>query len=643
MLGQWKVEPKLVTRIFQLTQGNPGLVDRVIRDLAERGLIYKKGSKLFLEITDYTRIEKPVELVDDLLLRAQNLNSLFKQFLKIASALDRKLNFELLMKILKLKESQISLLTSDLLRQGFLSLIEEGDQRKSLVFGSLKLKEITYQQIPELEREKMHSVIAFAMEKLKFPDRGTIALHFEKAKYFKKAIAYYLEAARSEEENQKYSEAIFYYEKALQLLKNNPVSKQQVFIFARLGELYRKIAHFSRAIETYKAGLPLSEKMKVSGSFYRGLGEVYLYQGDWKQAYNYFNIQYAQSVKDKRSQGSYEMAQMGFTHLYRDAYDKAEELFQKAYQTAKELKIASTMALSLSGLAEIRLNQGNWEQAKQNLQESLQLAETVADPHLTACIFTQMAVRSLQIGQTHKTFKYMEEALYIAESYKDTGLIVLLQNYFGELFEFFGRSEKAVQLYRDALKTSEEQNYSLGIALSCLHLGRGLTSLEKTKEAKNYLLRSTTLYEHLGHPYGVAMTYVALGSTFLNEGNMEKARSCFSIAEKRLVGIKRENELQKVFCDHIQVLLRMNLRSKAMTRLQKGLKYAIQYEDPLSYGKLLLQMAHYYLLESQLDRAEQYFREGLAVLEKLPNKILLADKLLRYAESLFLLEQHSPQ
>lgn len=643
MLGQWKVDPKFVARVFQLTQGNPGLVERLLRDLAERGFLYKKGNKITLEITDFSRIEKPAELVDELLVRAQNLNTIFKQFLKVASALDRKINIPLLMKILKLKESQISLLTSDLLKQGFLSLLEEGTDQKSLIFASLKLKEVTYQNIPDPERQKIHTAIAFAMEKLKDADQGVMASHFEKAQYFKKAIVYYLKAAHQEEAKQRYLEAIFYYEKALQSLKFYPVPKQQVLVFERLGDLYRKIAHFSKAVENYKTGLPLAEKMGNSVLFYRGLGEVYLYQGDWRQAYNYFNIQYAQSLKDKRSRGAYEMTQMAFTHLARDSYEKAEELFQNAIQIAKDLKMGSTVALSLSGLGEIHLNRGEWEIAKQQIQEALQLAKTENDLYLTARIYTQLAIHSFKLEQIHKAFKYLEEALYLAESCKDTGLVILLQNYFGELFEFLGRSEKAIQLYREALKTAEEQNYSLGIALSCLHLGRGLASLEKTAESKNYLLRSTTLYEHLGHPMGVALNYVALGTAFLKEGNIEKARSCFSIAEKRLVGLKRENELQKVFCDHTQVLLQMNLREKALSRTQKGLKYALQYEDHFSYGKLLLQMAHYYLAEHDAERAESYFREGVGVLEKLPNKLFLADEFLRYAEALFYLEQTDPQ
>lgn len=643
MLGQWKAPPPLIARLFHLTQGNPGLVEKIMRDLANRGLIYKKGGKIVIDIADYNRIEKPPELVDELLQRTKNLNPNLKDFLKVASALERKLDLEVMTRIMRLKESQMSLLASDLLAQGFLVLIEDHENRKNAAFGSLTLKEVTYQQIPEKERLKLHEAIGYALEKLKSKQKEKLARHFERAQNYKKAIYYYFETAQEYETRQRYPEAILFYEKTNSLLPFRENKKLQILILERLGMLYYKVSNYTRAIECYKTGLNLAEKISNPGPFYLGLGEVYLSQGDWKQAYNYFHIQYNISVKNKKTKGAYELAQMGYTFLHRDMHLKAEELFQEAIKISKELKNLPVLALSLSGLGEIYLLRGDWEQAQTTLQEAFQIAEPLANPHLNARILAHFSLHYLQLNQTHKAFKYMEDALYLADSCQDVELLIFLQNYFGELFESLGRHEKASTLYREALKSAEEHNHNLGIAYSCLSLGRALIEIEQIKEAKNYLLRSTTLYEHLGHQYGSALNYTHLGYAFLREGNEAKARSCFSIAEKRFLAIKIEYGLQKIYSGYGETLLHLNLREKAMKRLQHGLKFASQFNDRVTHGRLLHQLAHYYLLEQNQEMAEKYFREGLALLEFLPNRILFADGQIKYAQYLFELEKQWPQ
>lgn len=138
--------------------------------------------------------------------------------------------------------------------------------------------------------------------------------------------------------------------------------------------------------------------------------------------------------------------------------------------------------------------------------------------------------------------RYYLKSLTIAEAEGDKKNMEIASNGLGNaLINLPDREEEALGYFSQALEIAKESNNKLGQAMNYLSIGGYYDEIGKHTKAREYLDELRRLNEEMGDENGIAITYQALGNSFLAENkDLRTAESYFEIARRRFEEIGNE-------------------------------------------------------------------------------------------------------
>jgi tetratricopeptide (TPR) repeat protein len=179
--------------------------------------------------------------------------------------------------------------------------------------------------------------------------------------------------------------------------------------------------------------------------------------------------------------------------------------------------------------------QRDWEAAREDVERALELAAGLDDRETTAHVYFQASLIAERNRQWPLACSYAERAKAIYEELADHANVGRLLNNLGGLSFLLGRSERAVELLKDAFAIAIETGSDVDAAqaissLAQVHLRTGEVVLaeQQARQALQLLDDRVDYLDEIGN------AQLVLGRALLQQGRLDEADETFRLAESTL-------------------------------------------------------------------------------------------------------------
>jgi tetratricopeptide (TPR) repeat protein len=267
-----KADNKLVTDLYQATDGNPLFVDGVVRLLVAEGKVDRTR-------LDGTAFKIPDDVRESIRRRLAKLPDETSPILSTASVVGNDFETALLAKVSGNTAKQITAQMEDAIRAGIVIVGAAGGKRYQ--FSHALIREALYQDLALNRRTEFHCQIGSALEEVYYadlkPHLATLAHHFREGGIVDKAIDYSIAAGESAEAVFAYRDAISHLRPALALSEahddRNSARRAQVLLC--LGRIQVFFGDRDAGVAHLETGLKIFEQLRDE----RHAGEIHLHLG----------------------------------------------------------------------------------------------------------------------------------------------------------------------------------------------------------------------------------------------------------------------------------------------------------------------------------------------------------------------------
>lgn len=433
------VRVETLDAIYSLTEGNPFLVEELLKALITAGDIFYADGVWDRKPMQLLRI--PRSLNDAVAQRVVQLSADARQVLALAAVVGRRFDFALLQRLAHYDETELLPLIKELIAAQL--VVEESAER--FAFRHALTRQAIYGGLLARERAMLHRTIAEATEPSDANSLDThvvdLAYHYFEAGIWEPALKY---AQRAGERAQ------------------------------ALGAPLAAVEQFTRALAAASALTAASALITVPTlALYLARGHAYEILGDFKHARADFEqgLQLARATHDSLAQWQ-SMLDLGQLWAGRD-YQQAGTWFQRAHDLAQTLAAPRLLAQSLNRLGNWHVNSGQSNAGLRLHEQALALFEAEADRPGMADTLDLLGMANGLHGDMHSSVQQFERAI---ELYRTLGNSAGLSSALTSRAMFSGgvNSGPAVSAYRsskdcasdlaEALRLARQLDWSAGQA-----------------------------------------------------------------------------------------------------------------------------------------------------------------------------------
>jgi class 3 adenylate cyclase/tetratricopeptide (TPR) repeat protein len=492
-----EVDKAFLGFVFERTAGNPRHILELLRFLRERSLISVRGGVAIAPTTDRALLGElvPRSLAQMTMARLDELGSLERRLLKTASAIGTRFPQTVLEQAAEhdVDPSAVHAAIANL--EGEQVLLNDEESRSGWMFRDEVTRAVTYNTIPDRERQVVHGRIADAIEKLpsQHPARTptSLALHRERAGQIDEAAAWYERAARLSLRAGMGAETIAHVDRwhVMQDLLD-PAQRAAPTVSAELdliklmalgrrGVPAETLAQCRRVVNAHWSLLPEAKRRVVD--FW--LGDALMMAGELERARERLNRVYAYATEAAlRCDAAILVARTWeFEHnieLATDWLDKADALvFGDPY---RRLRITLTRAHLLVQPAEL-------ERAAIVYQQVRDEAAALRHLRIEADATNALAHNQMHRGLFGEAIGGFDDAVGKYRALASWGDVANALVNLGQAYVWAGRHEEAAAYLESALVTAREAADELVVTEATVHLGAALALSEDPVRGKALL------------------------------------------------------------------------------------------------------------------------------------------------------------
>ena len=225
--------------------------------------------------------------------------------------------------------------------------------------------------------------------------------------------------------------------------------ESQAMIFNNIGEIYRELGDYERALESYGKCLDITEK--------NGYERV----------------------------GMYATANIGVTDYETKNYQAAIYFLEKSLTTSKKLKNQIIEGYSTRYLGLLHLEMGNYDEANRFFKDAMKVFQESNETNSQARIFKDLAQLEYNNKNFDKTLEYLNEAKKLLDTIQDNRLMILIYDLFSKVYEDLGVCSKACEFSRKSIdlryeKEEQEKEHRLK------SIDFQVNTWDALKESENY-------------------------------------------------------------------------------------------------------------------------------------------------------------
>ncbi len=444
--GQLPVPEKLVTAIFEESQGNPFFVEEVYRHLIEEGKIFDAAGQFRTDIEiDESDVPENVRLVIGR--RLERLDDHGKQVLSAAAVIGRSFSFQLLAAISQIDVDELFTAIEKAQEMGIIVPSAEGPERP-FTFAHELVRQTLLAGISSPRRQNLHARVAAEIEH-QCPGAitecaGEISDHLLKAGSFadrKKLVRWLTLAGNSALEAAAFEEAGRSLKSALSYLGTEDVG-ERAHLLTSLAMAELGLEHWDAALANFREVLDIYTNLgdrEMIGNSFAELADAFIWVG--------------------RFQDASETARRGLDFLGKDV-------------SANRLRL-------LAVLGQGSVASAGREPACAALREALDIATELADPKLEARVLGARSIVNLHFFRLREAAEDGLRSEQLAGSEAPPWQRALQLRVLHQILLTLGRLEEAIRIadVLEPLAIKIGQAYSIALCLSTrtwLEFVRGL-------------------------------------------------------------------------------------------------------------------------------------------------------------------------
>ncbi|MCJ8283802.1 MAG: tetratricopeptide repeat protein [Rivularia sp. ALOHA_DT_140] len=232
------------------------------------------------------------------------------------------------------------------------------------------------------------------------------------------------------------------------------------------------------------------------GIIYNKFGSVYLHQGKYKKAQEFYSQALAifeeKAVDDKIGRGNV-FNNLAELYRHQNQYPKALELFNQALDIFKDNKNSFGIGSTLNNIGLIYNNLGQHSQALDFYQQALKFRQKANDRIGIGTTLHNIGFVYDKLGNYDKALKFYQQALAIRQAAKDREGKATTLNNIGLFYNQRQQYTASLQSLKQALIIFQELNYPLDEANTLDSLGTVYKSQGKYNQASEAYQKALTI------------------------------------------------------------------------------------------------------------------------------------------------------
>ncbi len=539
MFGRAILPEAFVQRVSALSRGNPLFIEEILKGLADREFITKRGPHWFFQ-KDIERAEMPESVSDILLSRIRNIEPEGRRILDVLAVANLPLDDAALLSLTGLPRDTLDVKVRKLVTRQILRTVRESDAPgapERLAFFQAKIGEDLYGDIPEDARKAWHGRLAALIEE-KAPDDAAraaradeLALHFARAGVPDRAVRYGLIAGDRLRQTFQNAKAAKAFEGVLECLPAREVP-QRMRIESQIAALYEiqgdpekaadKVESLLRRGEAFLAPekkAPLLRKMGnlrlqqgrldearafyqsglslVGGSasslerafLWASLGQAALKAGRPREAFESAEkaralaFETGEARLDKEKGSALLWSTLGSACLFLGRYADAEVHFRKARDAARSLSFAQGEAVALSNLGSLHAERGDYGLGIEKLTSAISILERIGDRTSLSRTLSNLAEVFVGMGELSSALGVSRRSLDLARETGDAVSLMKALRGLGLIYARIGRFARAAGCLERSIEQARSTGDRLGELAARCDLGRVRALLGQRSEA----------------------------------------------------------------------------------------------------------------------------------------------------------------
>lgn len=203
-------------------------------------------------------------------------------------------------------------------------------------------------------------------------------------------------------------------------------------------------------------------------------------------SYSKLSYTYAQQIQDSTGMAT-AIANLGVAYKHLGNYKLAFKHFEEAYAMNKDINDSIGLADDLNNLAYLSKEWKKYDQALAYFEESMAIVKKAGLKKEIATRFNNVAQVYLAMGNIPEADRNISKAMAIDEEIKDSLNLSKHINFLGEIFEFKGAFQKAINCHLKALEMQQGFKTQSLIAISCRMLSQSYFGLNQPEQAITWL------------------------------------------------------------------------------------------------------------------------------------------------------------
>lgn len=522
--------------------------------------------------------------------------------------LDKGVSFHIPKTIEDTVTHKLSLVDEKLLEVTNIAVLIGGDFDFSLLHSIIELNEgELYDQLDQLKEfqflhEKEGNIYSFKEDVIrqviadKIPTDTRRKLHEKIAETIEKTLS---------DSPEKFEQLAYHY-------YNSGNKKKSVEYAERAGDHAKSIYAHNEAIRLYNWALEGEMGADRRGRIYKKIGEELSIKGEYANSIENFN-QALNNIEDKREKaGIYK--ELG--HTYVDLGNYTMALFnlreaRKNYSSRQDKYSCDPY------MAWVYMEMGKEKSAVRSAERATVRIDKERFPKEYAQALNTMATINRRRGKNNKALKLYDEARKITEDigYKK-GVGALYTNmanvylHMNDLNNAKGYSEKAMEIYGDT-------GFKEGEIVTLFNLGNLEMRRNELNKAENYLRKALEMEEWVGGIKSKVLLLNSLGYISLIKGTQKDALNLYKLAEEEAKKTESPEELVRIYANMVTVYTEY-LRNieKAEQYLKKGEKLLSKIDSGITLARFHTAKAKYYLEIGEIEDGINILKDLLLPLAK---------------------------
>jgi tetratricopeptide (TPR) repeat protein len=477
--------------IHRETDGNPFFIEEVVKALVEQGQIYWADDHW--QRDELEELAIPQSIKEAIGRRLNSLSEACIEILHSAAVIGKDFPYSLLASVSGENDDQLF----DALEEAMQAQLIRQQGSESFVFTHDKIREVLYEEILSIRRNRLHLKIAQSMESAvdgPTPARvEDMAYHYIAAGVLEKGLDYALLAADQAGRLFAGDEALQYFREAFECAESLADERAQANILEQMGDVYSSIGPLTSAVENYWKAAALNPKERAP--IWVKIGLVYNTTNDDQGISVLQDALEELNPEEQPAPVAQALAALGRFHHYRCQYSAAIDLYDRA----------------------------------------LELAEPINDPIALTFIFAYTAGAYQHLAQLDRSMAWAEKSIAFGEKNDHFAAVAAGYEFFAENHIIMGNWERTLEASHKERQIAEKIGSAARLAWSRWSTGYAMFGLGKLSEAVEELERTVEQAITMGENRLVGLTNGTLAMVHADLGDnlaMDYAAKALNEAER---------------------------------------------------------------------------------------------------------------